>query len=138
MQLFIDLALGSLLIVVIYAAFRLDRKLAILRADQSEIAQLVQSLDQVTTTARLAVSELRATADKSEQALRSERKRAEALSDELTLIVEAGDNLADRLVDRATASRDAKAAGPDGDDEIVRNILFEADDAVLDPLRAVR
>jgi len=86
-----------LLAVTIAYCFQLNRRLTALRAEQEAMADLVVGLNQATERAQDGIFQLRAASQESEETLKLEVSRARALADELSLITEAGSNLAERI-----------------------------------------
>jgi len=86
-----------LLAVTIAYCFQLNRRLAALRAEQEAMADLVVGLNQATERAQDGIFQLHAVSQESEETLKLEVSRARALADELSLITEAGSNLAERI-----------------------------------------
>ena len=101
-EMIIDVILAVLLAGVIGAAFVLDRRLVVLRSGQNEMSGLIARLSAVTDAARRAVVELKSASGDTQEELQSAISKATGLTDELTLIVEAGDSLADRLANAAS------------------------------------
>lgn len=109
----INLGLDGLLLLflaaVLFACLRVNKRLADMRNGQAELADLVSRLEAATNQAKESLGHLRKESGAAEESLRHEAKRARALADELTLITEAGDNLAGRLEKKLTG----KAQGSD-------------------------
>lgn len=112
----IDLVLAILLLAAIGSSFLLHRRIDVFRKGQAELASLVEQLNQATNQAQASVAEMKTNGMAAEEHLKSEVARARALADELSLITEAGDNLADRLEKRLTGTGAALAA-PEGEGE---------------------
>ncbi len=108
--LIMDGVLVLLLGAVLYACIRVNSRLSVIRAGQTELADLVDRLELATSKAREAIGELRQESRDVGDTLGATVRKARALSDELTLITEAGDNLANRLEQGLTT----KAAAPGG------------------------
>ncbi|GAB4120586.1 MAG: hypothetical protein Kow00104_03730 [Rhodothalassiaceae bacterium] len=110
----LSLAMDGVLLVflgaVLIAALRVNRRLREMRDGQTELADLVLRLESATDKAREALAGLRKEGAEAEESLRRETRRARALADELTLITEAGDNLAGRLEKSLTARGDRAEA----------------------------
>lgn len=135
LSLAVEMAVGVLLVATIAYCFVLDRRLRALRDGESALRQIVISLERATSRAQGAISDLRASADATSQDLARDLKRARALADELALMVEAGDHIADRLGALAGVGETARTAAPhkpDGDGEP------EAETGLAAALRSVR
>jgi hypothetical protein len=107
-ELIIDIVLVMLLGGVIISAWILNNRLDIVRQGQTEMADLVQQLNIATSNAQSSVATLKGVGVEAQDVLTLEIKKARALADELTLITEAGDSLANRIEKNLTSS--AKAA----------------------------
>jgi len=113
----IELVVGGLLIATIAYCFVLDRRLRMLRDGEGELRKIVVALDKATTRAQGAVTDLRVSCDGLSRDMERDFKKARALADELALMVEAGDHIAERLgsASGAGASRAAADARQGGD-----------------------
>lgn len=105
MELMVDALLALLLIGVMGACFVVNRRLNEVRRGQDEMNQVVDSLNRAVQEAQSGIKILRATADEVEANLSAEVKKGRALADELTLITQAGNNLADRIEGGLTSAR---------------------------------
>lgn len=95
--LIIDGILIFLLIGAIAQGLRLHRALKTIRSGQDELSRIVGSLNQSVTEAQRGVIALKSAATEAEEQVKAQVVKASALVDELTLITEAGNNLADRI-----------------------------------------
>lgn len=86
-------ALGA----AIFYAFTLSRQLKSLQADRKGLEALITALNIASAKADAAARGIKASAEEGADALQKKINTARALSDELEIIVEAGDNLAERL-----------------------------------------
>ena len=105
-ELIIEAVLALLMIAVIASAWVLNQKLTIIRQGQEEMADLVAKLDQVSNDAQASLVELKTKGTEAEEQLRHHTQKARALADELSVITEAGNSLADRL-DKGLSQRNA-------------------------------
>ncbi len=111
----VDLLVAVLLLATIVWAVRLDRRLKELRDGAGGMRALVGELSQATQRAEAAIAGLKDAARGSGAELARSAAKAEALREELTLLVGAGEGLADRLAARsraADAPRPAAARPP--------------------------
>lgn len=106
--LIVDGAVIVLLGAVLVAAFRLSRHFGEIRKGQAELADLVSRLERASGEAQAAVGRLKEESREAQESLQAEARKARALIDELTVITEAGDNLASRL-ERQFAERPSGA-----------------------------
>lgn len=86
-------ALGA----AIFYAWRLSTQLKSLQADRKALEGLITALNIASSKAELGAKSLKIAAEEGADALQKKINAARALSEELEIIVEAGDNLAERL-----------------------------------------
>ena len=103
--LIIDVILALLLVGAIVACFIVYRRLNTIRQGQDELKVLVDQLNNAAVEAQRSVAGLKASADEIEQRLSAERQKAGILADELAMITEAGNNLADRIEKGLTSGK---------------------------------
>lgn len=116
--LILDILVIALLGATIFYAATLSRRLAQLRGDRGELQSAVRALAEAAAKAEASVKGLRNSADEAGGKLQKQIDRAQALRDELTFLVDAGEHLADRLEQAATQAggerrRQGKAAEAD-------------------------
>ena len=102
-----------LVVTVVYCAI-LDKRLKALRSGQDGLKAIIEGLDGATRRAQTSIGELRGAADATGLALNAHVAKGRALSDELQIMIEAGNALADRLEgNRAVAAgREAPRQAP--------------------------
>jgi hypothetical protein len=108
--LMIDIVMLCALAFTIFFGLRLSKKIDMLRADRKAFEQLITALNLAASRAEAAIAALKAEAMTSGDRLQEKVGAARALAEELEIVVEAGDNLAERLTGLAEKSR--KAASP--------------------------
>ena len=86
-------ALGA----AIFYAFTLSRQLKSLQADRKALEGLIAALNIASSKAELGAKSLKTAAGEGAEMLQKKINAARAMSEELEIIVEAGDNLAERL-----------------------------------------
>ncbi len=101
----LDALMTILLGCMIYFAWQLTRQLGRFREHRSDMMVLVQQLNGAIASAQASVAELRDNVDIRREGLEKTVRSAMELSDELQLMVEAGNNLASRL-ERAAGRSD--------------------------------
>ena len=112
-SLIVELVVGGLLVATIAYCYLLDRRLRALRDGEGDLKQIVVSLDRATTRAQGAITDLRVSCDALTRDMERDLKKARGLADELALMVESGDHIADRL--GALSGTDARgSAAEDG------------------------
>lgn len=107
----IDLLMLAALGGAIWHGIRLQKQFSRLQADRKAFEQLIQALNVAAARAEAATRTLKEAALGSGEKLQEKVNAARALSDELEIIVQAGDSLAERL--SALAEKSRKAATPD-------------------------
>ena len=96
-ELIIDLVLAGLLIAVIYVSYIVYRRLDIIRKGQADMQSVVNDLNHAVLEAQKSVSDLKQSSRDAVERLEVNIGNAQKVADELTLITEAGNNLADRI-----------------------------------------
>src|SRR5690606_14400419 len=86
-----------LLVATISYCASIDRRLRAMRSGQDGLRQLIQDLSSATGKAMNAIAQLRQAGDATGSALGEQVKRGQALADELSLMVQAGNDIANRL-----------------------------------------
>lgn len=111
-SLVLDGIVAVLLGVTIFYCFHLDRRLRTLRSGKDELKQIVLGLTDATLRAQQSVAELKQSGQDVAEGLTERVVGARALRDELELMIEAGNNLANRL----EASRPGARVGSGSND----------------------
>lgn len=97
----VGLLLEALVCVLLAATIgycaMLDRRLRAMRSGQDGLRDLIRDLSGTTEQALAAIGRLKEASDVTGQTLGEQVKRARALGDELALMIEAGNDIADRL-----------------------------------------
>jgi hypothetical protein len=107
----LDAVLLAALAAVAYRGWKLSRQFEKMQADRAAFEKLIAALNLAASRAEGAVMTMREAASASAEALQSRTNTARALCEELEIIVQAGDNLAERLQKLAENSgRQATAA----------------------------
>jgi len=114
-ELLIDGFLALLLIGAIVVCSLVYRRLGTIRAGQSELKALVDQLSGAASDAQRGVEVLKTAADEIEARLKMESQKASVIADELSLMTEAGNNLADRIEKGLTGAgqETGPATGPE-------------------------
>ncbi|MEM1019802.1 MAG: DUF6468 domain-containing protein [Sphingomonadales bacterium] len=97
----VDLGLASLLTVVIVLALRLDKRLKTVRDSSGELRTLISGLNDATERAHQAVAQMSAAAKEHEATLGISIAKARDLSDELSIITQSAESMANRLAGEA-------------------------------------
>lgn len=109
-EMIVDGVLAVLLIAVIVVSTIVYRRLSTIREGQEQLRQLVDSLNNAVVDAQRSVGNIRQAALDADEKLGSQIKRARSMAEELSMITEAGNNLADRIEQGLTGDR-APASG---------------------------
>lgn len=107
-----DLLILAALIVTILQAIRLNRDFAQMQADRKAFENLIAALNIAASRAESAIKSLKETAVEAGDTLQDKINKGRGLADELDIMIQAGDSLADRLGLAAEQSRGGNAAAP--------------------------
>jgi hypothetical protein len=97
MEWILEVALVFLLAATLFHAVRLERALGVLRRDRVELQELIAGFNASTHRAELGIERLRGAADGAGQQIARQVDTALSLKDDLALLIERGDRLADRI-----------------------------------------
>lgn len=92
-----DIVLCLMLLAALTGGFILNRRLVALRNERSHMEAMIRTLTNTVTQAEGSVRALKAAAEEVEASLRERVTKGRALSDELVIITQAGEDLAKRL-----------------------------------------
>ena len=106
--LILDSMIVILLVAMIVYSVILNRRLAALRNNRSEMEQAVRHFGDAAIRADESIRALKANSDQAGQTLQAEVQKAQTLRDEIKFLVEAGERLADRLESAAGRSGDVQ------------------------------
>jgi hypothetical protein len=109
LQWILEIVLVALLGVTLFHAIRLERALGVLKRDRASLEELVASFNASTRQAEAGIDRLRTAADGAGRQLARQIETATALRDDLSLLSQRGENLADQLDVRVRAARPAMA-----------------------------
>lgn len=93
----IDIIFVSLLVATIVFAFRLERRLASLRGTKDQLAAVIAELNAAAARAEAGIQGLRGAAETAGATLDERVRRARALNEDLTLLVQTGQRVAHKL-----------------------------------------
>jgi hypothetical protein len=128
----LEIVLVALLAATLFYSVRLERALGVLKRDRAALEALVGGFNASTRQAEAGIERLRAAADGAGRQLARQIEMAVALKDDLALLSQRGERLADRLDDRVRAVRPVTA-----DPEII-DLPRPRSQAELDLLKALR
>src|SRR5690242_4801452 len=105
MQWVLELALVALLATTLFHAVRLERALGILKRDRVQLQELIAGFNDSTRQAERGIERLRAATDGAGIQIARKVEAAETLKDDLGLLIERGNRLADRRDQLVSAGR---------------------------------
>lgn len=105
MQWILEIVLMALLTATLFHAVRLERALGVLKRDRAVLEELVIGFNASTRQAEAGIDRLRAAADGAGRQIARQIETAAALKDDLTLLSQRGESLADRLEQRVRSAR---------------------------------
>ena len=112
-SLILDIVVLCALAATIVYARKLSRQFGDMRADRKAFEKLIDAINSASARANIATQSLRDAAQHGSDTLQEKINAARALSDELEIVVEAGDHLAQRLETLARRSpTPAREAAP--------------------------
>lgn len=112
MEWILELALVVLLAATLFQAVRLERALGVLKRDRVQLQELVAGFNASTRQAEVGIERLRAAADNAGIQIARQVDAALSLKDDLTLLIDRGNRLADRMEALIHASRPLTAETP--------------------------
>lgn len=99
----LDILVAGLLLATIGFAWRLERRIALLRSEKAQFAQLMADFTQATARAEAGVRALEAAAADAGRGLEGLVARAHGLREDLVYMIERAEPIADRLSQAARA-----------------------------------
>jgi hypothetical protein len=112
MEWFLDIVLIVLLAATLFHAVRLERALGVLKRDRAELQELIANFNASTRQAEIGIERLRGAAEGAGQQIAQQVDAALALKDDLVLLIERGNQLADRMGSLVHAGRSAAGDAP--------------------------
>ena len=112
MQWILELALVALLAATLFHAVRLERALGVLKRDRVQLQDLIAGFNDSTRQAERGIERLRAATDGAGIQIARQTDAALSLKDDLGLLIERGNRLADRLDQLVRAARPLAADAP--------------------------
>lgn len=140
LELIINIIIIALLIPTIVCAYRLNNNLKELRQNQKSLAQLVNALNEATFKAENSIPKLKSVTEHSSEGLKEVVDSAKELKDDLLFINERADNLADRLENVISSSRNIRPEDikPKIENEEIEAARSEAELELLKALRSIK
>ena len=93
----IDMVFITLLVATIVFAFRLERRLASMRGTKEQLAAVIGELNAAAARAEAGIRGLKNAAETAGATLEDRVKRARSLNDDLTVLVQSGQRVAQKL-----------------------------------------
>jgi hypothetical protein len=112
MEWVLELALVALLAATLFHAVRLERALGVLKRDRVQLQELIAGFNASTRQAESGIERLRAAANGAGLQIAQHVDAALPLKDDLALLIERGNRLADRLDALVRASRPLASEAP--------------------------
>lgn len=107
-----DVIVAFLLLLTIYYAAKLSRRLSALRADKAALRALVQSLTQASQSAEAGIRGLKSVAEESGRELQKKLQDAQSLREDLAYMIDRGGGVADRMEASLRLRRDEPKPQP--------------------------
>ena len=108
----LDIVLILLLAATLFHAVRLERALGVLKRDRAELQDLIVNFNASTRQAEIGIERLHTAAEGAGQQIAQQVDVALALKDDLILLIERGNRLADRLGTLVHAGRPLAGEAP--------------------------
>jgi hypothetical protein len=112
MEWLLDIVLIGLLAATLFHAIRLERALGVLKRDRVELQELIANFNVSTRQAEIGVERLHGAAAGAGQQIAHQVDAALALKDDLVLLIERGNGLADRMDTLVRAGRPIAGEAP--------------------------
>ena len=121
----LEIMVAALLVVTVGYCWQLNRRLGALRGAQGELGRLLHEFGRATQSAESAIAELKRASGETAGQLEDRVREARALRDELSVMTQAGNGLAERLERGASSRRPAEdqSARPRQRSESERELL---------------
>ncbi len=116
-----ELALLGLLAATLFHAMRLERALGVLKRDRAELETLVSGFNESTRQAEAGIERLRSAADSTGRHIARQIEAAAQLKDDLSLLNERGERLADQLDGLVRTGRQFDLAPPRAVEPVYRD-----------------
>lgn len=100
-----DVAILAALGATIFHALKLSKQITQMQADRRAFESLISALNVAASRAEAAIKAFKETATDSGEKLQDKINKGRAMADELEIVIEAGDNLAERLTQKASKAR---------------------------------
>lgn len=115
LELLVETIVGALLVATCAYCYILSRKLRTLREGQAELLSVISKFDEASRRAEENLSTMQATGANLNRNLAAATARANALVDELSVMVHAGDRIAGRIEGAVSQARAMDLKAPAND-----------------------
>jgi hypothetical protein len=112
MEWLLEIALVGLLAATLFHAVRLERALGVLKRDRTALQELIDGFNASTRQAELGIERLRGAAEGTGLQIAGQLEVGISLKDDLTLLIDRGDRLADRIDTLVRAGRPLASQAP--------------------------
>jgi hypothetical protein len=113
-SLIVEGTLAALLVATIFFCARLEKRIRLLRADQTGLAGTISALNSAIGAAQVSLAGLKTAAREADEKLAKNVSQARALADELALLSSAGERVATRFEAARAAMPQRKSAPAEG------------------------
>jgi uncharacterized protein DUF6468 len=143
MEWLLDVVLVVLLVATLFHAIRLERALGVLKRDRAELLELIASFNASSREAEIGIERLRGAVDGAGQQIAHQVDAALALKGDLVLLIERGNQLADRMDTLVHAGRPLAGDAPrltvvSDADAVQPRVRSQAERDLLKALRMAR
>lgn len=143
MEWLLDVILVILLAATLFHAVRLERALGVLKRDRAELQELITNFNASSRQAEIGIERLRGAAEGAGQQIAHQVDAALSLKDDLVLLIERGNRLADRMGNLVHAGRPLAGESPrltvvSDVDEVQPRVRSQAERDLLKALRMAK
>ncbi len=144
-QVLLELGLIALLGATLFHALRLERALGVVRRDRAELETMLRGFNDSTRQAETATERLRGAAEGAGRHITRQIEAAANLKDDLTMLIDRGERLADRIDATVRTNREPEAPArrfavpePETADASGTRVRSQAERDLLRALRVTR
>lgn len=127
-QLILDVLITVLLAITVGYCWLLNKRLLALRSGQDGLKEIIRTLNDATGKAQAGIEQLRRSSDSIGQELAIKIKNGRDLADELALIVESANNIANRLTAGAARAPEVKLKSGDFSNPLAGLVRLDSDE----------
>jgi len=135
LSLIFDIAIFAALAVVIYYCIRLSRQFTQMSEDKKAFDNLFKSMNVASSRAESAIKSMKEVVSIESSVLQDKINKGKGLTEELEIIIQAGDSLANRL-EELSSKHSKTSHGRKHDDEDENNFKTQAEKNLMEAVRA--